>query len=108
MNEKEKTTVPIPPVGTDGEQSLSYVSNEIITAETEEINPIDESMEEMLRQMQRMSDPSYLATMTITTDSRDCPEGSIFLALKGASFDGNKFADMALEKGCAYVGFMSR
>lgn len=66
MNEKEKTTVPIPPVGTDGEQSLSYVSNEIITAETEEINPIDESMEEMLRQMQRMSDPSYLATMTMS------------------------------------------
>ena len=28
MNEKEKTTVPIPPVGADGEQSLSYVSNE--------------------------------------------------------------------------------
>ena len=66
MNEKEKTTVPIPPVGADGEQSLSYVSNEIITAETEEINPIDESMEEMLRQMQRMSDPSYLATMTMS------------------------------------------
>lgn len=39
----------------------------------------------------------------VTTDSRDCPEGSIFIALKGASFDGNKFADMALEKGCAYV-----
>ena len=56
MNEKEKTTVPIPPVGTDGEQSLTYVS----------INPIDESMEEMLRQMQRMSDPSYLATMTMS------------------------------------------
>ena len=33
MNEKEKTTVPIPPVGADGEQSLSYVSNEIISAE---------------------------------------------------------------------------
>ena len=66
MGEKEKTTVPIPSVGADGEQSLSYVSNEIITAETEEINPIDESMEEMLRQMQRMSDPSYLATMTMS------------------------------------------
>lgn len=39
----------------------------------------------------------------ITTDSRDCPEGSIFLALKGASFDGNKFALQALEKGCAYA-----
>jgi len=39
----------------------------------------------------------------ITTDSRDCPEGSIFLALKGASFNGNKFALQALEKGCAYA-----
>ena len=35
----------------------------------------------------------------ITTDSRDCPEGSIFLALKGESFNGNKFAVQALEKG---------
>ena len=39
----------------------------------------------------------------ITTDSRDCPEGSIFLALKGESFDGNQFAAAALEKGCAYA-----
>jgi UDP-N-acetylmuramoyl-tripeptide--D-alanyl-D-alanine ligase len=39
----------------------------------------------------------------ITTDSRDCPEGSIFLALKGASFNGNQFAIQALEKGCAYA-----
>jgi UDP-N-acetylmuramoyl-tripeptide--D-alanyl-D-alanine ligase len=39
----------------------------------------------------------------ITTDSRDCPQGSIFLALKGETFDGNKFAIQALEKGCAYA-----
>ena len=39
----------------------------------------------------------------ITTDSRDCPEGSIFLALKGESFNGNQFALQALEKGCAYA-----
>ena len=39
----------------------------------------------------------------ITTDSRDCPEGSIFLALKGASFNGNQFALQALEKGCSYA-----
>ena len=39
----------------------------------------------------------------ITTDSRDCPEGSIFLALKGESFNGNLFAVTALEKGCSYV-----
>ncbi|MGN1264172.1 MAG: UDP-N-acetylmuramoyl-tripeptide--D-alanyl-D-alanine ligase [Prevotella sp.] len=40
---------------------------------------------------------------TVTTDSRDCPENSIFFALKGPSFDGNKFAAAALEKGCAYA-----
>lgn len=45
----------------------------------------------------------YLQHPCITTDSRDCPEGSIFLALKGESFDGNKFAEAALEKGCAYA-----
>ena len=39
----------------------------------------------------------------ITTDSRDCPEGSIFLALKGESFNGNQFALQALEKGCSYA-----
>ena len=39
----------------------------------------------------------------ITTDSRDCPKDSIFLALKGESFDGNKFAIAALEKGCSYA-----
>ena len=37
----------------------------------------------------------------ITTDSRECPEGSIFIALKGESFDGNQFAAQALDKGCA-------
>ena len=39
----------------------------------------------------------------VTTDSRNCPAGSIFLALKGASFNGNKFAAQALEKGCSYA-----
>ncbi|MDE6807083.1 MAG: UDP-N-acetylmuramoyl-tripeptide--D-alanyl-D-alanine ligase [Prevotella sp.] len=45
----------------------------------------------------------YLQHPCITTDSRDCPKGSIFLALKGTSFDGNLFAKAALEKGCAYA-----
>ncbi len=39
----------------------------------------------------------------ITTDSRDCPKDSIFLALKGASFNGNDYAVAALEMGCAYA-----
>ena len=39
----------------------------------------------------------------VTTDSRNCPEGSIFFALKGATFDGNNYAVQALDKGCAYA-----
>lgn len=39
----------------------------------------------------------------ITTDSRECPAGSIFFALKGANFNGNAYAASALEKGCAYA-----
>lgn len=45
----------------------------------------------------------YQEHPVVTTDSRNCPEGSIFVALKGASFDGNKFAEAALEKGCSYA-----
>lgn len=45
----------------------------------------------------------YLSHSEITTDSRNCPAGSIFFALKGASFDGNEYALKALELGCAYA-----
>jgi len=45
----------------------------------------------------------YQQHPVITTDSRNCPEGSIFLALKGETFNGNLFAVQALEKGCAYA-----
>ena len=36
----------------------------------------------------------------VTTDSRDCPEGSMFFALKGERFDGNQYAAECLAKGC--------
>lgn len=45
----------------------------------------------------------FLQNPIITTDSRDCPVGSIFFALKGGNFNGNLFAIAALEKGCAYA-----
>jgi UDP-N-acetylmuramoyl-tripeptide--D-alanyl-D-alanine ligase len=45
----------------------------------------------------------FLQHPIITTDSRDCPAGSIFFALKGASFNGNLYAASALEKGCSYA-----
>ena len=39
----------------------------------------------------------------VTTDSRDCPKDSIFFALKGASFNGNAFAQKAIDEGCAFA-----
>lgn len=39
----------------------------------------------------------------ITTDSRNVPEDSIFFALKGDNFDGNKFVPNALENGARYA-----
>lgn len=39
----------------------------------------------------------------VTTDSRNCPSNSLFIALKGENFNGNKFANAALEKGCSYA-----
>ena len=38
-----------------------------------------------------------------TTDSRNCPKGSIFFALKGDKFDGNQYAGKALASGCVYA-----
>jgi UDP-N-acetylmuramoyl-tripeptide--D-alanyl-D-alanine ligase len=45
----------------------------------------------------------FLNCTCVTTDSRNCPKGSLFFALKGANFDGNKFAAKALELGSTYA-----
>lgn len=45
----------------------------------------------------------FLDCSVATTDSRNCPEGSLFIALKGESFNGNVFAAQALKEGCAYA-----
>ncbi|MFZ1749005.1 MAG: UDP-N-acetylmuramoyl-tripeptide--D-alanyl-D-alanine ligase [Saprospiraceae bacterium] len=39
----------------------------------------------------------------ISTDSRKISENSIFFALKGELFDGNKYAEAALDSGAAYA-----
>lgn len=39
----------------------------------------------------------------ITIDSRDCPPGAIFFALKGDKFNANEFAASALKNGCSYA-----
>ena len=45
----------------------------------------------------------YLAHPVVTTDSRTCPPGAIFFALRGENFDGNVYASKALQQGCAYA-----
>ncbi len=45
----------------------------------------------------------FLQCDSVTTDSRNCPENSLFFALKGSSFDGNKYASQALDKGSSYA-----
>ena len=45
----------------------------------------------------------FIHNPKITTDSRNCPRGSIFFALKGEKFDGNQYAEKALASGCVYA-----
>jgi UDP-N-acetylmuramoyl-tripeptide--D-alanyl-D-alanine ligase len=43
----------------------------------------------------------YLQVRSVSTDSRNIPQGCIYFALKGGNFDGNNFAIDALEKGAS-------
>lgn len=39
----------------------------------------------------------------ISTDTRNSPKDSIFFALKGANFNGNEYAERAIDSGCSYA-----
>ena len=43
----------------------------------------------------------YQEHPVVVTDSRECVNDSMFFALKGANFDGNRYAAVALENGAA-------
>jgi len=45
----------------------------------------------------------FLKYPVITTDSRTCPPGSVFFALKGEKFDGNDYIEQALHNGAAFA-----
>lgn len=45
----------------------------------------------------------FLKTPSICTDTRKINKGDIFFALKGESFNGNKFANKAIEEGCSFA-----
>ncbi len=46
---------------------------------------------------------AYLQHPLVSTDTRNIIPGSIFFALKGDSFNGNRFAAEALERGAAFA-----
>ncbi len=45
--------------------------------------------------------PAFLRHTKICTDTRKIESGSIFFALSGPSFNGNQFAELALQGGCS-------
>ena len=45
----------------------------------------------------------FLKKTHICTDTRQIKEGAIFFALKGESFNANKFAEQALQNGCSFA-----
>lgn len=66
MNETEKTTALVPSVGADGGQPSRNSTEQSIPDENTEINPPEEDLRELYRRMQRMADPNYLHTVSMT------------------------------------------
>ena len=70
MTENEKTTALIPSVGADGGQPLHNSTENSISAFEGEINGdfqnSTESLDEIYRRMQRLTDPHYLHTISMT------------------------------------------
>ena len=64
-SQETKRTVPVPSVGADGEQPIPQTTTPSIAEELAENNPQEKSLEERLLEMQRMSDPAYLHTVSI-------------------------------------------
>ncbi len=45
----------------------------------------------------------FIQSMGVSTDTRKIEIGSIFFALKGDNFNGNSFANQAIEQGAIYL-----
>jgi UDP-N-acetylmuramoyl-tripeptide--D-alanyl-D-alanine ligase len=53
--------------------------------------------------IEKLYDVFIQQKQSISTDTRKLDKGTIFFALKGGDFNGNTFAEKALEQGAAYV-----
>ena len=62
---QEKTTVPYPPVGADGGQSLSKTTTQSITEGQAEHKPPEEDLTKNEGQIGRGADPAYLSTLSM-------------------------------------------
>ncbi len=70
MTDKQrKTAAPIPSVGVDGEQPISYETTDIIAAASSEINHLDEKSDvdslDLQRMLDRLANPAYLHTVSM-------------------------------------------
>ena len=63
---KEKTTAPYPPVGPDGGQPLSITTTQSIAEEQAEHKPPEEDLTKNEGQIDRVSGPAYLPTLSMT------------------------------------------
>ena len=64
MTETKETTAPNPSVGADGEQPIPE-TNQSIPDSAGDYNPAELDMDNYFREIERMSDPSYLPTVTM-------------------------------------------
>ena len=68
MNETKEKTALVTSVGADERQSVQNITSIILTSGAEindQFENSEENLEDMLRQMQRMSDPAYLHTVSM-------------------------------------------
>lgn len=59
--------------------------------------------ENMDRNIENRLYEAFLRSNGVSTDSRSMEKGAMFVALKGENFDGNRFAQSALDKGAGCV-----
>ena len=57
----------------------------------------------MNRELENRLYDAFVSSSGVSTDSRRIESGAMFFALRGDNFDGNRFAQPALDKGAAYV-----
>ena len=57
----------------------------------------------MNRELENRLYDAFVSSSGVSTDSRRIESGAMFFALRGDNFDGNRFAQPALDKGAAYA-----